>query len=677
MPKETYDTGVKRKVIEKERDMIRNHLIRGPKKKKAEDLRVAFFPGAEALENTVAYEVLGIPQENITAIERDAHNFEYWKKNSSFQMTDKPMDAKEFFANYTGEPFDVISLDYDGMFGEEAVGTLVDIVNKQKLNDRGVFCSNIYAKREQDGTKGYYGLVKSARAAMELMDGGNFSDPIMERAAIDAMSIKDNGAGKMQTHIDPVKVRDGIVGGFELDKLRSEGSLELYSHIFMGLGKMDNVMAPPLYFKDPQHVQWEKEIDAKIKQMPTAQKEILGWKEGNPRTLETLKAQLRRNYIDRLAFDIGDYIVSKGHSSKLFNCLIPIDSEFYFPIKIEPYTYTSDNGSIMHTDLFLLDRKKDFLKRFQKLYDTLFTSNFPEGPGSDARVDFANRTGQGKALLRNHKKYMKEMKRTANELDARSYMSNLPPRINLGSSQKPAIRSKNRLREIVRSGLSAEEITTQYNVSDKISGSLPAFIAHRTMETYEPIVKKEKKVVVEKIKVSKEKTPKAHFNMMPRKDYRTLVADNLLSDNARLRMKYFEQDTRNLSENRRTQLSESLVESGWSRDISNRKPSDLEVYAFFDDITMNFVHQKKGLAPGKIRSIWDNVVNSDNLYETIPLPEVKPLIKKNKPKKLSQDKNQEIYEYIQAGFSDEDVMKEFGLSKRQLGARKAWVTMRA
>jgi hypothetical protein len=37
----------------------------------------------------------------------------------------------------------------------------------------------------------------------------------------------------------------------------------------------------------------------------------------------------------------------------------------------------------------------------------------------------------------------------------------------------------------------------------------------------------------------------------------------------------------------------------------------------------------------------------------------------------------EIYEYIRAGFPDKEIMEAFGITKKQLGARKAWVTMRA
>lgn len=657
MPKETYDTDVKRKVIEKQRDMIRKHLVRGPKKKRPEDIKVAFFPGKEALEYAVAYESLGIPQENVTAIERYAPNFEYWKKNSDFQMTDAPVDAKEFFANYKGEPFDVISLDYDGMLNWDVVDTVDDIASRGLLNERGVFATNLYAKREQDVTKQLYinsieGLLFGAKNNPELKNVSD-ADVIMQKNrgfGRDKADLSLNGDGKWEDTRDTgitFSILNGFVGGASLGEL---GDMYLRSPLF----KFRN-----------------DEIEKRLDKIPTEELEKVGRE----------KSRIMLHYgISNTDFirELGETLEKNGHTHLIAPLLLYLDSDRYFPQEIQSFKYTGDNGAIMFTDMFALDKKVKVLKKYKKLHETIFTSAFPVGPGGRLGSVRYVQKDDAKAHVRGLKAYVKRVSDDRLSLaprNSKNDLANLPPRVDLGSSRKPSIRSKSKLREVVRSGLSAEEIGMKYNVSDSVRGSLPAFIAHRTMETYKPSVKEEREVVVKNKKAPKEEAPNFNFQMMPRKEYKALVTNDLLSDNAKLRMKYFEQDTRGLSDSRRVKLSESLVESGWSKDLSRSAPSDLEIYAFFDDVMMNFVHSKKRLSPEKIRSTWDKVLGS-SLYEVVPFSKMENPVKKNKPAKLSSNKNDEIYKYIQAGFSDEDVMQEFGLTKRQLGARKAWVTMR-
>ena len=80
MPKDTYRNESKIKSIEKQREFIKRNLI-DKHKKNPKDLKIAFFPGREALEYEVAYGPLGIPSENVYAIERDPKTHSYWKKD--------------------------------------------------------------------------------------------------------------------------------------------------------------------------------------------------------------------------------------------------------------------------------------------------------------------------------------------------------------------------------------------------------------------------------------------------------------------------------------------------------------------------------------------------------------------------------------------------------------------
>jgi hypothetical protein len=250
-------------------------------------------------------------------------------------------------------------------------------------------------------------------------------------------------------------------------------------------------------------------------------------------------------------------------------------------------------------------------------------------------------------------------------------------RVFLGSFAKPRITSKKRLRQVVQEGLSREEIETKYRIGPSVKGSLGAFIAHRTMNTYKPVEPEQKEASTE-IAKPKINTQGRLPRLIPGKYQRQLLGAGKISKNIQLRMNYFLKDTRHLSENRKQNLYSSISESNWFRDL-NKNPSDLEVYTFFDDIMLNMVHQNKHIKTTKIRSLWDKIMASERLYEVSPIIKTKPVKeKKKKPKKskLTEGENQEIYEYLQKGFPDEEIMKACNLSRQQLGARKAWITMR-
>jgi len=320
------------------------------------------------------------------------------------------------------------------------------------------------------------------------------------------------------------------------------------------------------------------------------------------------------------------------------------------------------------------------------MYDSLYTNNFKKGPFPNIIIKVRNRE-EAKNIIRKKKKYEKRCEGVGESLNAFKYTKNLPSRKFLGSSQKPLITSKKRLREVVQSGLSKEEIETQYRIGPSIKRSLGAFLAHRTMETYQSVEPKPKpKKTLPKIEKPKAKPKNNLPRLIPRKYEKQLFNENKISKNMQLRMNDFLKETKHLADKRKQDLYHSVSESNWFKDL-NKNPSDLEVYTFFDDIMLNFVYQNKHIKANKITSLWDKIKSSNKLYETIPLLEnklIKQLETKSEPKpntkpkkqKLTENKNQEIYDYIKAGFPDNEIMETCNISKQQLGARKAWITMR-
>jgi 16S rRNA A1518/A1519 N6-dimethyltransferase RsmA/KsgA/DIM1 with predicted DNA glycosylase/AP lyase activity len=78
-------------------------------------LKVACFPGAEALEITQVYDPLKIRRKNITGIEIDPKVYKILEKEDlGIELYNE--DALDFFRNYKGKDIDIVSLDYTGMF---------------------------------------------------------------------------------------------------------------------------------------------------------------------------------------------------------------------------------------------------------------------------------------------------------------------------------------------------------------------------------------------------------------------------------------------------------------------------------------------------------------------------------------------------------------------------------
>jgi len=664
MVKESYDTDVKRKVIEKQRDLIKRNLIQ-KSKRNTKNLRVAFFPGKEALEYQVAYKPLGILQENITAIERYKPNFRYWKKNSSFNMSDKPIEAIDFFKNYKGTPFDIISLDYDGMFNEKVLKTLYQISGNGLLNDKSVFVVNLYAQREQEKIKTWYNLPIACQEILRTIVHGE-KNPFIEKA-----SGKKEISGEIHPTISIKNISDSLSEDMNLSYLRDQGTREIFVHAFL-CREFGKPTIPKILCKDPLMKEVNKKIKIKMQKMNEEEIKFMG----GP---ELAESQLKAYFMTQFILRLEEYLINKGHSNKLAAILSAVPTKPYYPVEIESYSYISDKGATMNTDLYFLDQRLKIINKYQEMYDSLYTSSFKEGPFSDFNVRIMNSMKLGKAIIKRKKDYEKRCEKLKVTVDPNRYREKIPSRIFLGSSQKPLIRSKKRLKELVKQGLSKEEIEEKYIISDLVKGSLSSYLAHKTMGKYEvegkikedPIEKQKESQNI-KNKTKKQKNKRENLKLIPHKDYENLVEEENLSENIRLRMKYFRKDTKNLSKNRKKQLYDSLIKSNWFRDFNKRKISDLEVYAFFDDLMLNFVHQKRRISSERIKYLWDEILNSEKLYEVTYTYEQKPI----KKPKISKEQNQEIYEYIIAGIDDESIMEEFDLSKQQLGARKAWITMK-
>jgi uncharacterized protein (DUF433 family) len=260
-------------------------------------------------------------------------------------------------------------------------------------------------------------------------------------------------------------------------------------------------------------------------------------------------------------------------------------------------------------------------------------------------------------------------------------------RIFFGSFYKPRADYRE-VAKMLLAGESDEDVHKKYRIETMELAGVKAALKRGSYEDIKIELERKSKNIrkAEPLEVKVNQTPvrrtkniekkSTDYNAIPYRDYKELTKENKISENQLLRMQYFRQDTKNLTENRKKQLYDSIAGSKWFEDFKSSEISDLKVYTFFDDLMLDYVTKRKELSPEKVKSIWGEIKNSKNLCEIVPLKEDKPQINL-KPKKLDVNQNQEIYDYIVAGFPDEEIMKTFNLTKKQLGARKAWITMRA
>jgi len=125
-----------------------------PSEKQRKRLTVVFFPAEDALDYYEIFERVGILPENVIGLEKEKKVYKkILEKNHPFKTI--YIDALDFFKNKRNS-FDIISLDFKGMFTELRIGILKDIFLNNILGSRGILHTNFYGIREQDTVKKLY-----------------------------------------------------------------------------------------------------------------------------------------------------------------------------------------------------------------------------------------------------------------------------------------------------------------------------------------------------------------------------------------------------------------------------------------------------------------------------------------------------------------------------------------
>jgi len=728
MAKETYDFESKRKVRENFSKFIKRYLGH-----KIKDLKVACLPGEEALEIFEVYDPLGIPRENIWGIERGEKEYNRLQsKNLGIHLF--PGDDVDFLMQ-TEHKFDVINLDYQGMFGTPAFRSLKAIARRQILQDKGILGTTFFANREKEKTQLSYqvgasvskGIYEQWEEYLENADSvhslENY-DPYDEK-----QKEKQNELIKMEINRRSTKnflrwsemnledIRDIAITGYIAGLMRNGR----YGYGVSDWPNIDHeVSIPPFVPKlikinpnyDEINKQWLKESNEGMKKfLDSIVDDFLKLRKKHPEKADEIDARLSEvsraieiqrerekedsdssvfrviQLTHRHTADIEKQI-GKDKAAHLFVHLIS-ETGYYFPLEIRKYSYENDAGNIMYADHFYFSQERSLIDSLKKF------SSFKVVDGKmlcDAHVPPSL----------NYSRAVKEYERNYNLLVklVDSKIENLP-RIFLGSSYKPKA-PKEEVARMLISGASDKEIKEKFRIKKMELAGIKAALSKGSYEDLrkaheerkrqnEPTQNKES----EKIELKK---GILIFDSNPSRLHKNISKSNFLENRV---------DS--------TSVLHGVQKDGFlsrtnTYDLYVLNSSDLKSDEAFSDLALRYCESNRYLnllliGPkssleeqiGAARDLGAKIrvgrYETDNGYINPDHPldlkgvwssmlvnqKVKkremPERKIKKPEaNLSEQNKQEICEAIKSGFPDEKIMTKFNLSKQQLAGKKASLT---
>ncbi len=156
--KDTYDFDSKAKAREKLRGFVETVVSKRSRRK---DLKVLTMSGHEDVEFKQIWDPLGIPRENITVVEANPKAYELIRKqNLGVNLVDAPMSMTPFLRS-TQQTFDVMNLDYMGVFDLDKRGDLGVIASRGLLGEKGVLATWYSGKREHGDAKKAFNMIQS------------------------------------------------------------------------------------------------------------------------------------------------------------------------------------------------------------------------------------------------------------------------------------------------------------------------------------------------------------------------------------------------------------------------------------------------------------------------------------------------------------------------------------
>ncbi|MFH1511125.1 MAG: hypothetical protein ABIF10_05520 [Candidatus Woesearchaeota archaeon] len=583
--------------------------------------KVASFLGAEAFELRI-YDLLGIPRGNITALESDPNSHQILKQsNLGIRLTPEPLDALDFFRE-TNDVFDICMLDYNTMLKKNVLDTIRYIAGRQLLAENSLLGIAVYGQREQQHVKNHYvGGVFGSEVIDEIPDifSGNISlgdfqiaDYLKEKGYKSFKSIKDRGLTK---------------------------SLEA----ILGLGR-SNLSVSPMFQRNPEFQQFDKDIKRMARER--------GVEFESDADLHS-QGNVWLWHMQSLMQHIIDCRIGVGMDAWFpAICACWSESGTYFTQQIERYEYVSRSGSLMLSDLFQLSKHSKRLEKYQYLADHAY---------QDLNLlDYGWAIiGKPKSAVSNPRKILEKKLQMDVSILWRSRKRELEERIFLGSSARlPSLAGEQYYKQRFEddsAGVSVEgtwkNLSRNYNVGSK---QLSHFESSYIKGDYGP--KCERDVV--------DGRPENNLKI----DISRIIPDKYydrLPENRRQRLSFFINDDLplvSLDKGATDACLDEIKGSRWYRDARVTSMTDLQFYAFFDDVLLK-IRASKVILHKEVMQTLDSILKPGWNRSK---PEPKPFL------------TLEIYERsVGSGMDDNAILDMYRTQKpNSLRSYKAWLTMK-
>ncbi len=459
--KDTYDFDSKAKAREKLRAFVETVASKRSRRK---DMKVLTMSGHEDVEFKQVWDPLGIPRENITVVEGNpqAHDL-IRSQNLGINLVDESISMRNFLKS-TPNTFDVMNLDYMGVFDLDKRDDITTIVGRGLLGEKGILATWYSGKREHSYAKKTFDIIQAINKR-HLMDARNWKE---SRGDIIASSLE---------HM----FLDGVRDITKIPLLKNDTIFRLcYRHYQKTINEFN-----------------EKDLGTQLTED--------SWRHCMQISLPYVIADLLDKNRDNLPIEfngITQYDLSKAICS--------IEFQSYVSAIHESYRYISDNATPMFVD-FNYFKKEEFDKflRYGVLEDGLFIGL--RSRDKDDVKKFKSAIAQNVESYRHNRTLPKRIflgsSATGSRTGTRKSMlvdSSIQPieelvkdstvggiqesdnneiYINLETSQAIDVISKEDAMGLLQAGYTPKEIAECYGGFTKMQ--LAAFKAHMTMGTYD------------------------------------------------------------------------------------------------------------------------------------------------------------------------------------------------
>jgi hypothetical protein len=443
---------------------------------------VLCMPGEYGIEIEDVYRKLGFRDCNIFGVERHA------KAAKAIQERYPGIyvhhgDLLDFVRQYEGPPFDVVSLDYCGKATVEKLKPLALLSAFNLMAPKCVVHFNVMAGRER---KEVQTTLRNSYARILFDKRLHKGEPIPAGDLTQIQGILDEAGEEDLSRVREDAVTNGVLAqsSYLVPAMKVAGRYNLKEctgsmiHVPVGAQVMDSIEGGERSVVIHNAKLVEKDLMAVATAIKHEAIQSVNKTLREARVTEYLKAEVRAKMPD---FDASVIDYHFGRDLVMF--FYDKHGEAHLPVDLERYSYISESGRRMITDLVLF---RSFEKELASIPNPIFPADPDEGEKGDHRFCLYwpetykdNPAGWIQWLKRIHNRYATKVAQYCKSLP-----EHWPERIDLGGGTVTMTEEKVKARvvEYIKAGRDNEYILRKFPTLKK--GSLAAIRAHVTMGTY-------------------------------------------------------------------------------------------------------------------------------------------------------------------------------------------------